>query len=113
MPETRFDWVLIALGLAFVVTIGIVLVPTFLDDGLDLGHAFAQALVNPYASGFAIDLLFTYAVLFAWVVYEYQYRDVQHGWVALVLGFLIGVSVGFVAYLLIRHREIGPQTWRR
>ena len=112
MPETRFDWVLIALGVAFIATIGIVVIPTFLDDGLNLITAVDEAFANPYASGVAIDLLFTYVVLAAWVIYEYQYRDVQHGWIALVLGLVVGVAIGLVFYLLIRHREIGPQTWR-
>jgi hypothetical protein len=112
MPETRFDWILIALGLGFVVTIGVVVVPTFLADGLNVVTALDDAFANTYASGFAIDTLFTYFVLAAWVIYEYQYRAVQHGWVALVLGLVIGVAAGLVFYLLIRHREIGPQTWR-
>jgi hypothetical protein len=112
MPSTRFDWIVIALASAFVVALAILLVPTFVADNLDLVHAFDQALINPYATGFATDLLFTYLILFAWVVYEANYRDVRHGWVALVLGLLVGVSVGLATYLLIRHREIGPQTWR-
>lgn len=112
MPQTRFDWILIALGAAFVLTLGIVALPTFLEDGLSLVSALEGSFANPYASGVAIDILFTYAVLAAWVIYEYQYRDVQHGWVALVLGLIIGVAVGLALYLLIRHKEIGPQTWR-
>ena len=112
MPETRFDWILIAIAAAFVVALTAIVVPTFVDDGLDIVHAIDEAFVNPYASGFATDIVFTYLILFAWVVYEANYRDVQHGWVALVLGFLIGVAVGLAAYLLIRHKEIGPQTWR-
>ena len=64
---------------------------------------------NPYAAGVSLDIIFTYAVLAAWVVYESQHRRVRHGWVALVLGLLVGVAVGLVVYLLVRHREIGPQ----
>jgi hypothetical protein len=112
MPQTRFDWILIALAAAFVLTLGVVTVSTFLDDGLSLVAVLDGSFANPYASGVAVDLLFTYAVLAAWVIYEYQFRDVRHGWVALVLGLLVGVAVGLVTYLLIRHREIGPQNWR-
>jgi hypothetical protein len=112
MPRTRFDWIVITLAAVFVVMLAVFLVPTFVDDGLDLGYAFDQALINPYATGFATDLLFTYLILVAWVVYEANYRGVRHGWIAIVLGFLIGVSVGLATYLLIRHREIGPQDWR-
>ncbi len=112
MPSTRFDWIVIALATAFVVVFALVVVPQFIDDGFDIIGAFDAGFVNPYASGFAIDTIFTYAILFAWVVYEAQYRDVQHGWVALVLGLVIGVALGLALYLLIRHKEIGPQTWR-
>ncbi len=112
MPRTRFDWIIIALAATFVVALAVVVVPTFVDDNLDLVHAFDQALINPYATGFATDLLFTYLILCAWVLYEANYRGVRHGWIAIVLGFLIGVAVGLTIYLLIRHREIGPQDWR-
>lgn len=112
MPSTRFDWIVITLAAVFVVLFAAVFVPQFIEDGFDIIGAFEAGFVNPYASGFAIDTLMTYAVLFAWVVYEAQYREVQHGWVALVLGAVIGVALGLAVYLLIRHREIGPQTWR-
>lgn len=112
MPDTRFDWIVITLAVAFMAVLVVVAVPTFVDDGLDIVHAVDQAFVNPYSSAFTIDILFTYAIFFAWVVYEAQYRDVRHGWVALVLGLVIGVAVGLASYLLIRHKEIGPQTWR-
>ena len=105
MPSTRFDRIVIGLAAAFVVALAVFVVPTFVDDHLDLAHAFDQALLNPYDTGFAMDLLFTYLILVTWVVYEAIYRDVRYGWIAVALGLLVGVSVGFAAYLVIRHRE--------
>jgi hypothetical protein len=112
MPDTRFDWLIALLGVAFIATFAYVVVPPFIDDNLDLASAVQDAFVNPYASGFAIDAIFTYAVLVVWIVHESVYREIRHGWLAIVLGLVAGVAVGLVVYLLIRHREIGPQTWR-
>jgi hypothetical protein len=112
MPETRFDWVLIGLSVGFLVIVAIVMLPTFFGDGLNVFTAAEGMFHNPYASGVSIDLIFTYLVMAAWIIYENEYRGVQHGWVALVVGIALGVAVGLAVYLLIRHREIGPQTWR-
>ena len=113
MPQTRFDWILIALGTLFVMLIIVVSYPTFFGNGLNVVHAVDEMFANPYAAGVSIDIIFTYLVLAAWVIYEYQYRGVQHGWVSLVIGLVIGVAAALVAYLLVRHREIGPQTGDR
>lgn len=111
MPRTGFDWVLVALAGAFAVLFLLVVAPTFFGDGLNIFTAVDGMFANPYAAGVSIDIIVTYAVLAAWVIHENQHRGVQHGWVALALG-LIGVAIGLVAYLLIRHRDVGPQTWR-
>ena len=112
MPSTRFDWILVALAAAFTALLLVVVAPTFFGDGLNVLTAVDETFANPYAAGVSLDIIFTYAVLAAWVVYENQYRGVRHGWTALVLGLVVGVAVGLVVYLLIRHRDIGPQTWR-
>jgi Terpene cyclase DEP1 len=112
MPDTRFDWILAALGAVFAVVSFAVIFPQFADDNLNLVTAVDGMFANPYAAGASVDIIFTYLVLAAWVIYEYQYRGVQHGWISLVIGLVIGVAAGLVVYLLVRHREIGPQTWR-
>ena len=112
MPDTRFDWILAALGVVFTVVSLAVIFPQFAEDNLNIIAMADGAFANPYAAGASIDVIFTYLVLAAWVIYEFQYRGVQHGWLALVVGLVIGVAAGLVVYLLVRHREIGPQTWR-
>jgi hypothetical protein len=112
MPSTRFDWILVALAAACMAVLAVVFFLPFLGDGLDFVRAFDLALVNPYSSGFAVDVLFTYAILIVWVVHEARSGDVRHGWVAVVLGLLISVAVGLALYLLIRRRGIGPTSWR-
>ena len=112
MPETRFDWVLIGLSAVFLALLAVVMLPTFFADGLNVITAVEEMFANPYAAGVSIDVIFTYLVMAAWIVYENEYRGVRHGWVALVVGLVLGVAVGLAIYLLVRHREIGPQTWR-
>lgn len=112
MPEERFDWVLVALATLFVVAFLVVVAPAVLEDRFNPATILQGMFENPYAAGVSIDIIATYFVLAAWIVYENQYRGVQHGWVALVFGLVIGVALGLVIYLLIRHRDIGPQTWR-
>ena len=112
MPSTRFDWIITALAAACMATLAVVVLPTFVSDGLDVVRAFDQAFINPYATGFAIDAFSTYAILIAWVVYEARYRDVRQGWVAVALGLLLSVALGLALYLLIRNRAIGPASWR-
>lgn len=73
-------------------------------------YGFGQGFVNPYASAYAFDIVFSYAVLAVWVIYEAVARKVKHGWIALVLGVVPGVAVGLAAYLLIRGRQVSAQS---
>ena len=111
MPETRFDWVLIGLSAVFVAVFSVAVAPTFFGDQLNVVTAAEGMFANAYATWASIDAIFTWLVLAVWIVYENEYRGVRHGWIALVVG-LIWVAVGLAIYLLVRHREIGPQTWR-
>jgi len=113
VPDTRFHWTLLLIAAAFTVAVAVVVAPPLVEDDLGVVQAFRDAFANPYASGFAIDTLFTFAVLCVWVVYEAQRRGVRRGWIALVVCLVPGVAAGLATYLLIRHQKLGPQTWRR
>jgi hypothetical protein len=113
MPDTRFHWTLLFLAAAFTAALAVVVVPPLIEDDLGVIQAFRDGFANPYASGFALDTMFTFLVLTVWVVYEAQYRGVRRGWIALVVCLVPGVAAGLATYLLIRHQKIGPQTWRR
>lgn len=71
----------------------------------DLVGAIAAGFVNPYASGYALDAVCCWLVLAVWVVYEARARRIRHGWVALALGVVPGVTTGFAVYLLIRLKQ--------
>ena len=67
--------------------------------------AFAGGFVNPYATGYALDAFCTWGVLAVWVVYEAKAKGFRHGWVALVLGVVPDVAVGFACYLLLQLKQ--------
>lgn len=104
MSTTTFRRLLLILGAAFTAAFIVVCIPPFLTNPDVLG-AFAGGFVNPYASGYALDIFFTWGVLAAWVVYEARTKAIRHGWIALVLGVVPGVAVGFAFYLLLRLEQ--------
>lgn len=95
---------LLVLAAAFTVAFVVICIPPFLENPDILG-AFAGGFVNPYASGYALDIFFTWSVLAAWVLHEAKAKGIRHGWIALVLGVVPGVAVGFAVYLLLRIEQ--------
>ena len=71
--------------------------------------AFAAGFVNPYASGYATDVVVCWVILAAWVAYEAKTHSVRNDGICLLLGNIPGVAVGFAVYLLLRERQLnGP-----
>lgn len=104
MGTEAYRKLLLVLAVGFAVAFAVVCIPPFIDNP-DIIGAFAGGFVNPYASGYAIDIFFTWAVLAVWVVYEAKAKGIRHGWVALLLGVVPGVATGFAVYLLIRLKQ--------
>ncbi|RJF87741.1 DUF2834 domain-containing protein [Oleomonas cavernae] len=105
MSSGLFRALLIALGLGFAAAFAIVVVPPLIENP-DIVGAAAQGFVNPYSSGYSLDVLTCWAVLAVWVIHEATARGVRHGWIALVLGVVPGVATGFAFYLLVRARQL-------
>jgi uncharacterized protein DUF2834 len=105
MNEKTFKLILAFIAVAFTVTFCILVVPALVND-FDIIGAFAAGFVNPYAAGYSSDVLFCWATLFVWVIYEAKVLSVKYGWVCLVLGVVPGVAVGFALYLILRTRQI-------
>jgi hypothetical protein len=103
MSDAAFKVLLVILGLGFAVLFSVIVLPPLFESP-DVIGAFAAGFVNPYASGYALDAIFCWAVLAVWVIYEANTRGIKHGWVALALGIAPGVATGFAVYLLIRLR---------
>lgn len=108
MSEKIFRYALWVLGLGFAGAFSLIVLPPLLEKPDVLG-AFAAGFVNPYASGYALDAIFCWLVLAAWVIHEARTAHIRHGWVALLLGIAPGVATGFAAYLLLRlHQQRAP-----
>src|SRR4051812_41118293 len=101
MTDRSFRAVLVAIAAAFVVLFAAIVPPALINDGFDFWGAARATFVNPYASGASIDVLMAYVVLAVWVFQEARTRRVRHGWIALVVGLVTGLTVAFAAYLLI------------
>lgn len=104
MSQTVYKALLWALALGFALAFSVLCIPPLIENP-DVIGAFAAGFVNPYASGYATDIFFCWAVLAVWVLHEAKHKQVRHGWVALVLGVVPGVATGFAAYLLLRLQQ--------
>ena len=82
-----------------------VIIPELLVDK-DIIGAFLAGFVNPYATGYSLDVFACWLFLLAWVVHERGTLKVQNGWMALILGIVPGVIVGLVAYTIIRRGQV-------
>lgn len=104
MNVATFKFLLILLGIGFAVALAAICVPPLIQNP-DLLGAIAGGFVNPYAAGYSLDAICCWFVLAVWVVYEAKAKRIRHGWVALVLGVVPGVTTGFAVYLLIRLKQ--------
>ncbi|MEG9226335.1 DUF2834 domain-containing protein [Aeromicrobium sp. Sec7.5] len=104
MAPVRLGYTLIAVvGAGFALAFAAIVVPALVRDGGDVVGGLAAGFVNPYSSGYSLDVLCCWAVLAIWIVVDRRELQVRHGWVCLVLGIVPGVATGFAAYLLLRH----------
>jgi hypothetical protein len=104
MSLSLFKFLLVFLGVGFTIALGALCLPPLMEDPRLL-NAIAGGFVNPYAAGYSLDAIVCWFVLAVWVVYEAQHHRVRHGWVALVLGVMPGVAVGFAVYLILRLKN--------
>jgi Terpene cyclase DEP1 len=104
MNETAFKVIIIAVAAAFTAAFCYLIIPPLIANP-DVIGAFAAGFVNPYSSGYSLDVFACWFILAAWIAYEAKTHGVRHGWVCVVLGVTPGVAVGFAVYLLIRMRQ--------
>ena len=105
MSKLVFKAILVVSALFFTSFFASIVLPALIENP-DVWGAFAAGFVNPYSSGYSMDVLVCWAILAAWVVYEAKTYSVRRGWVCLLLGIVPGVAVGFALYLLLRERQI-------
>lgn len=99
------ELVLILIAALFSAYFAVGIVPQLLIDR-DVVGAFSAGFVNPYATGYSLDVIACWFFLLAWVVHERVTLKVQNGWIALILGIVPGVIVGLVAYTIIRRGQV-------
>ncbi len=104
MSKAVFESIVIALGVAFAVAFAIIVVPALLETG-DVIGAFAAGFVNPFSSGYSLDVILCAVILFVWIAYERSALGIKHGWMAVPLSFVPGVATGFAFYLVLRSRQ--------
>ena len=103
MKKHFFKIGLVVIALFFTIIFCFVVIPPLIDNP-DIIGAFAAGFVNPYSSGYSIDVFCCWAILFLWVIYESP--KVKYGWVCILLGIVPGVAVGFALYLLLRMNKL-------
>lgn len=101
MKENIFQTGLAVIAALFTICFLILVVPPLVQNFDPIG-AFAGGFVNPFSSGYALDVIFTWLALALWVFYESKTKGIKHGWIALALGVVPGVAVGLAFYIYIR-----------
>jgi Protein of unknown function DUF2834 len=105
MPTKVFEITTIGLGAAFAIAFCFIVIPPLLETG-DVVGAFAAGFVNPFSSGYSLDVIICGVILIVWILYERSSLGIRHGWIAIPLSLVPGVATGFAVYLIIRSRQI-------
>ena len=105
MSSKVFQYSIFLVALSFAVFFSVSVVPALVKD-FDLIGAFAAGFVNPYSSGYSVDVIACWLILLIWVLYEKSSLKIKYGWVCVLLGIIPGVAVGFAAYLMLRLRQL-------
>ena len=105
MSTSVFERLVLTLGILFALAFMVIVVPPLVQSG-DVVGAFAAGFVNPYSSGYSLDVILCALILFVWILYERKSRGIKHGWIAIPLSFVPGVATGFAVYLVLRSRQL-------
>lgn len=108
MTDTRFRYALWSLAIGFTIAFCAICVPPLMRDFDPVGAAL-DGFVNPFAAGYATDILFTYAVLAVWIFYDATVNGIRKGWIALPIGLVPGVAAGLAVYLLMRTKQLADR----
>lgn len=105
MTKKTFEILVSLIAIGFVFFFSVSVIPALIAD-FDIIGAFAAGFVNPYSSGYSVDVIACWLILLVWVLHEKSSLNINHGWVCLIVGIVPGVAVGFAAYLILRYRQI-------
>ncbi|MGB1922527.1 MAG: DUF2834 domain-containing protein [Alcanivorax sp.] len=85
MSEKLFRRLLLLVALSFSAVFAVLIIPPLLANP-DIIAAAAGGFVNPFAAGYATDVILCWVVLAIWVIFERQRYQIRGGWLALLLG---------------------------
>lgn len=105
MTDQIFKLCMFITALTFTAFFASTVMPPLIADP-DIFAALTAGFVNPFASGYATDVILCWVVLTIWVFHEAKSLQVKHGWVCVVLGAFPGVAVGLPIYLILRSTQI-------
>ncbi|PJZ65526.1 hypothetical protein CH371_11310 [Leptospira wolffii] len=98
-------WILLSIATLFTISLAYLVTPP-LSENFDLVGAFGGGFANPFSSGYALDVIYTWCALAIWVSYEAKVKGIKNGWISLVLGVVPGVAVGLVFYIILREKQM-------
>ena len=105
MSRTFFEGAVLIVGVAFAVAFSVIVIPALLKTG-DVPGAFAAGFVNPFSSGYSLDVILCSVILAVWMLYERSALKIRHGWIVIPLSFAPGVATAFAVYLVMRSRQL-------
>lgn len=108
MTRTTFHILTGLVAAAFAVFFAVAVLPPALASG-DIVGAFAAGFVNPFATGYSVDVILCWVLLVVWILYERAALGVRWGFVAALLGLVPGVATGFGAYLILRSKQLNTE----
>jgi hypothetical protein len=96
------------IALAFCAFFAIAVLPPALRSG-DIFGAFKAGFVNPFSTGYSVDVILCWVILSIWILYERKSLSIRGGWIAILLGFVPGVATGFGLYLVMRTLQLNSR----
>ena len=66
MSTSVFERLVLTLGVLFALAFMVIVVPPLVQSG-DVFGAFAAGFVNPYSSGYSLDVILCALILFVWI----------------------------------------------
>jgi hypothetical protein len=95
----------------FLCVLGVVLpyasiVPWLARHGLDIGLFLRELLLTRIGAFFALDVVVSALVLFAFIFTERRALGIRHVWIPVIATFFVGVSLGLPLFLYMRQRHL-------
>lgn len=105
MSDKTFYYALYLVAALFTIAFLVLVIPPLLADKNVMG-AFAAGFVNPYAAGYATDVIMCWLALAVLVAHDRYNHGIKNGGWYLLLGIVPGVAVGLALYLASRHKQL-------